>query len=342
MALAGACAALAVSLMFGIYGGAAFGTETPPENTALPTISPTTPYVGAEVKSTNGTWSGSPTSYTRVWKRCAGAECETISGATKVSYTPVSADLGKSLKVAVTATNAAGSTTAESKATSAGGQIYSWYTCEAWGGTGVYHDSNCTEKSEKSNFYSWLRDKESWAPSVSTNSITAEGAETDYILKYTISGVNFQYTCQSSSGSGSLVNNTSQALIENYSLTLNECAVTSPSSSGCVLPGNKLTLGTLTAHTPAPPAALESKMTFEPASGEVLATYKLENCFSEIWNGTYTLNGWFPAQMSNGGKTATTTASESLGDLKVSGVKASIDGLSTLTTASPMKLDLAP
>jgi hypothetical protein len=86
-----------------------------PGNTALPTITGTAKDAQT-LTSTNGTWSGSPTSYTRAWQRCdtAGANCVAISGATATTYLLTSADVGKTMRVKVTATNASGSGNATS------------------------------------------------------------------------------------------------------------------------------------------------------------------------------------------------------------------------------------
>ena len=86
-----------------------------PANTVLPTLSGT-PQVGQTLTATNGTWTNSPTSFTYQWNRAGSA----ISGATASAYVPVSADVGNTLTVSVTATNGFGSSTpATSAATSA-------------------------------------------------------------------------------------------------------------------------------------------------------------------------------------------------------------------------------
>jgi hypothetical protein len=98
--------------------GAVAHAAAVPGNTALPTISGTAKD-GQTLTSTTGTWSGSPTSYARVWQRCdtAGANCVAISGATAATYLLTSTDVGKKLRVRVTATNASGSSSATSVAT---------------------------------------------------------------------------------------------------------------------------------------------------------------------------------------------------------------------------------
>lgn len=85
------------------------GSLAAPSNLTLPVISGT-PNVGQTLSTTDGTWAGSPTSYTYQWKRNGVA----IGGATSNTYTLVQADSGATITVTVTATNAAGSTAATS------------------------------------------------------------------------------------------------------------------------------------------------------------------------------------------------------------------------------------
>ncbi|MDQ6867126.1 MAG: hypothetical protein M3178_01420 [Pseudomonadota bacterium] len=75
-----------------------------PVNTVLPTISGT-PQVGQTLTATNGIWTNSPTSFTYQWNRAGTA----IGGATASTYVPVSADVGNTLTISVTATNGTGS-----------------------------------------------------------------------------------------------------------------------------------------------------------------------------------------------------------------------------------------
>jgi hypothetical protein len=90
-------------------GGGGGGTIAVPANLALPTISGT-PRSSKTVTAGVGSWSGSPTSYGYRWRRCDanGASCVDIAGATSRSYTCVPADIDHRLRVAVTATNAGG------------------------------------------------------------------------------------------------------------------------------------------------------------------------------------------------------------------------------------------
>jgi len=89
-----------------------------PVNSSLPTISGS-PVEGQTLKAGNGTWTGSPTGYRYQWEDCNanGEACTSISGATAASRKLAAADVGHAVRVAVTATNAGGSTTASSLAT---------------------------------------------------------------------------------------------------------------------------------------------------------------------------------------------------------------------------------
>ena len=93
-------------------------TGAAPSNTLLPALSGTA-QVGSQLTATAGNWSGSPTSYAIAWLRCdsSAANCTTISGQTNLTYLVTSADQGTTIRAAVTATNAYGSSTGLSPAT---------------------------------------------------------------------------------------------------------------------------------------------------------------------------------------------------------------------------------
>ncbi len=88
------------------------GPRTHPRPIRLYPRSRGTAQQGDTLTTTNGSWTGSPTSYAYQWQDCntSGASCSTISGATSSSYTLASGDVGHTIRVAVTATNAGGST----------------------------------------------------------------------------------------------------------------------------------------------------------------------------------------------------------------------------------------
>lgn len=109
-----AAAALVVGAVFGQPGsGRAAGNV--PANTAAPTLSGAA-QEGQALTASNGSWSNTPTSYTYAWSRCdsSGGSCTAITGATSAGYTAATTDVGRTLRVTVTATNADGSTQATS------------------------------------------------------------------------------------------------------------------------------------------------------------------------------------------------------------------------------------
>ncbi|MCW3027812.1 MAG: hypothetical protein JWN81_1023, partial [Solirubrobacterales bacterium] len=93
---------------------------SPPVNTALPAISGTA-KVGQTLSASSGAWTESPTSYKYQWQSCdaTGANCAPIEGATSATYSLKSAEIGSTLRVAVTASNSAGPSAPASSAQSA-------------------------------------------------------------------------------------------------------------------------------------------------------------------------------------------------------------------------------
>lgn len=109
-----------------------------PSSSASPTVSGTG-VQGSTLTTSDGSWSGSPTSYTYQWQDCdtSGAGCANIAGAAASSYTLQASDVGNTVRSTVTARNSAGSATASSAATATiiasggGGGGGSNYTCTA-------------------------------------------------------------------------------------------------------------------------------------------------------------------------------------------------------------------
>ena len=94
---------------------------TKPASTVLPVISGTA-MVGQTLTSTPGTWTGTtPMTYAYQWTQCnsSGTSCTNIAGATSGTFALTSTQLGSTLRIVVTATNAAGWTSAQSLATAA-------------------------------------------------------------------------------------------------------------------------------------------------------------------------------------------------------------------------------
>lgn len=94
---------------------APLSSASAPSNTGAPTISGAT-QVGSTLTAGKGSWIGSPTGYAYAWGRCdqTGSSCADIVGATASTYKLAQVDAGNTLRVRVTATNSAGSTSATS------------------------------------------------------------------------------------------------------------------------------------------------------------------------------------------------------------------------------------
>ena len=80
--------------------------------------------VGSRLTASQGTWTNSPTSFAYQWVRCpssggnpTGSDCAAIGGATTSSYVVSTADVGRPLRVRVTASNGSGSATSASNPT---------------------------------------------------------------------------------------------------------------------------------------------------------------------------------------------------------------------------------
>ena len=102
-----------------------------PANTVLPAVSGSA-QEGQTLSATTGTWSNSPTGYAYQWRRCdsSGAGCVDLAGATGSTYALVAADVGSTIRVRLTASNAGGSASASSDQTAvvaAAGRRRRWW-----------------------------------------------------------------------------------------------------------------------------------------------------------------------------------------------------------------------
>jgi hypothetical protein len=91
----------------------------PPASSAPPSISGQA-EVGQTLTASPGTWSGTqPLAYAYQWRRCdsSGGNCSNIAGATLATYALVSSDQGSTIRIRVTASNSAGSSSADSAQT---------------------------------------------------------------------------------------------------------------------------------------------------------------------------------------------------------------------------------
>lgn len=158
--LAAVAAAIVVTVGAGIAGNAVCACAAPaPEAAAWPAITGTT-TVGEELSTTNGTWvaSGNLTGHTNSgyayqWQRCtttSPSSCTDIGSATASTYTLVSGDSGKYIRVVVTATNDGGTTlqgsTETAQIASGGNEPPNGVTLEAIdGGADYYCAHNFTQ-----------------------------------------------------------------------------------------------------------------------------------------------------------------------------------------------------
>ncbi len=115
--LALALLATALALLGGFTASAPARTAAAPKEVSQPTVEGT-PRVGSTLTANVGVWTGNPTRYTYQWSSCEPPDrtnCVAIKGATSKTYVPVRADIGHTIKVDVTAYNADGKATADSK-----------------------------------------------------------------------------------------------------------------------------------------------------------------------------------------------------------------------------------
>ena len=89
-----------------------------PQASVLPVLTGTA-HRTQTLSTTQGTWTGSPTSITGQWERCkaSGQSCQPATGATGSTYTLGKADEGDTIIYAVSATNPGGTVIADSKPT---------------------------------------------------------------------------------------------------------------------------------------------------------------------------------------------------------------------------------
>ena len=92
-----------------VFGPAGSGGGVP-VNVSPPTLSGFAGR-GQKLSASTGSWSGSPSSFAYQWHRCdiSASNCQSIPGATTPTYSLVAADVGQTVRVAVTASNQAGS-----------------------------------------------------------------------------------------------------------------------------------------------------------------------------------------------------------------------------------------
>lgn len=106
-----------LAAVLAVLTAAATALAAPPREVSQPTLEGGPFRQGSTVTAGNGVWSNNPTSFTYQWLRCDanGAACGNIAGATNQRYRLVQGDVGRTVLVRVTARNADGARTANSK-----------------------------------------------------------------------------------------------------------------------------------------------------------------------------------------------------------------------------------
>ena len=107
----GATSLLAFALIGLVAAATAFAAV--PRTTSPPTLEGTY-REGSTLRAVNGLWANNPTSFSYEWQRCDanGNACGDIGGATNNTYKLAQADVGRTVRILVTAKNADGSSPA--------------------------------------------------------------------------------------------------------------------------------------------------------------------------------------------------------------------------------------
>lgn len=143
-------------------------STAPPENLVPPAVSGAA-QTGAQLSASPGKWAGAPASFSYKWKRCdaRAIKCRGIFSAKGPKYTLTRADIGKTLRVTVTASNRAGRSAPAISAASAvviepGGEPPAEVTAPTIAGSALVGDTLSASagtwtNSPTSFAYQWLR-----------------------------------------------------------------------------------------------------------------------------------------------------------------------------------------
>jgi hypothetical protein len=172
---------------------------------------------GHLLTAAHGSWSQSPTSYVDAWQRCApnGAGCANIPNAAASTYTLVAADAGHTVRVEVSAHNAAGTSAPAPSATTATiVPLPAATIAPAISGVTAVHKqlstSNGTWNSATSFAYAWLRcaadgSNCSVIPGATTAAYVAVAADAGHTLEARVSATNTAGTTAAVSAHSALV-----------------------------------------------------------------------------------------------------------------------------------------
>jgi hypothetical protein len=330
---------LAASLALGVGVVApASALAAAPVNTSLPVVSPSKPHPGVVETTTNGTWTGSPTSYTYNWQRCdaLGGSCVFIAGATSATYTPVKADAGHTLVAAVTAHNGEGSGQAWSAPTELVDWGY-WYSCQNVGaGAGLYEDPACS-KEGGSKAFAWT--KLGAAATGLTMHREGPGTKGEFVINFKPFGSEVLIECKTQAASGTIANPAGGAAgtTSLSSFTLTGCSVLF--AGGCKV-HEPVTFNPLTGHITE--FSGKTALEFAPTRAEdkgILTNVEFIGTSCSVKGISYPITGSFTGVVD--AATSTLTITEASTNMISVRRPATMSGIATLATTAGEALKIA-
>jgi len=255
--------AAAVTVAALLSAGADARSTATPSNTTPPAVTGTA-VLNETLTAVPGSWTGTPPiTFVLAWRRCdsGGGGCASIPGQTGQTHVVTADDIGSTLRVLETATNAEGSATAESAATavvtgisapvSTGDPVVSGASFEGstlstttgtWSGTSLAYA------------YQWVRCGADGGLPDGSNCPSIPGATgSSYTLVAADIGhrLRVQVTASNPAGSATAASNPS-ALVEQSTTTGPPRSVVEPSISGTLVLGSILfaSIGTWAGETP--------------------------------------------------------------------------------------------
>jgi hypothetical protein len=166
---------------------------------------------------------------------------------------------------------------------------YTLHECVAkgTGGTGVLYTANCAENSASGT--AETKPIETKAPVEAASTGTS-----NFILKSTVAGVNFESTCTGLGGmprvqnvlTGEFMHVTAEGPV-----TFTGCTVTAPAGKGCVVANVGGSKGTLTTVNLKSDTTATGSTKFEPATGTTFIEMEVSGCSVAFLNGTKPITG---------------------------------------------------
>lgn len=299
--LQAASSTVTVTVANGTATGTAGGTTSgaKPSPVTVPTISGFAGQ-GQALSAGNGAWSGSPSGYAYQWQRCdsSGGTCANVAGATAASYDILGGDVGSTLRVVVTASNAAGSTSAPSAATAVAradralGRPASASSIEntSLAPAGADDGSQSTRWSSSWQDNQWWQVDLGTTQSIDTVAIDWEAAYAkSYAIQVSSDGGAFVGVASVSNGAAGWVATTFPAVSARYIRVLGLTRGTQYGFSAWSIQafGSTSSSGTTTTGSTAPIASTPPTISGTPVSGQVLqvspGTWSGATSYAYLW-----------------------------------------------------------